>query len=285
MKTRLNESPDRLGHFVDSWRILVRSQPAICADLFAGRAALLYGGAPSARRGRRRSDRAMAIARRNHRVADWRLQCCRHVNDPVTGLKTCPGFTGRRPTRSEWRMASVTFSLLVTNQASVSYQWQLNATNLARGQRSGDQFDQLEPEFERREFQLSRFQRVRLRHERAGHVDGDPGHESAGGGARFSTSARTNVQIVYSKLVAAASATNTANYVFIGGSAGDQRGAERGRGDGGVDDGGADLWEQLFAGDQRGAGPGDDTQPDCHEHDGDIFWRCRLRRRIWAVRR
>ncbi len=49
---------------------------------------------------------------------------------PYTGVTTRRAFIGRPPTRRRWKMARVAFSVLVTNQSSVSYQWLLNNTNL-----------------------------------------------------------------------------------------------------------------------------------------------------------
>ena len=81
-------------------------------------------------------------------------------------------FICNRPIRLAIEDDNVTFSLLVTNQSNVSYQWLLNTTNLPGAITSVSSFDQLEFEFERADFQLCRFQRGRFGHERAGAFDG-----------------------------------------------------------------------------------------------------------------
>ena len=49
---------------------------------------------------------------------------------PYTGLTNTPGIYAQPTNATAIEDGTATFSLLVTNQASVSYQWRLNATNL-----------------------------------------------------------------------------------------------------------------------------------------------------------
>jgi hypothetical protein len=80
----------------------------------------------------------------------------------------------------------------------------------------------------------------------------------------------TNVVVVYSKLVEAASATNVANYVFTNGLAVTRAALNADNQTVVLDDRAADLWQQLLARHQRRARPGGDAEHDCHEHDGDF---------------
>jgi hypothetical protein len=137
---------------------------------------------------------------------------------PFTGMTDAPGIYLQPTNVTGVENGTVTFSLLVTNQANVSYQWLLNATNLPGA---------ITPVLALTNVSLSlngeAFNCVVSN--ASGSVTSAPAILTVNADTNPPTVVQavnigtTNAQIVYSKLVGAASAENIANYVFTDGLA------------------------------------------------------------------
>jgi len=137
---------------------------------------------------------------------------------PFTGLTNAPGIYLQPTNITGVENYGVTFSLLVTNQSNVSYQWLLNATNLPGAITSILTLTNLSLSLNGRIFSC-------VVSNAAGSVtsapalltvDRDTNPPAVIQAVNFGT---TNLQIVYSKLVEAAGATNIGNYAFTDGLA------------------------------------------------------------------
>ena len=138
---------------------------------------------------------------------------------PFTGLTNRPGIYVEPPTNTTVvENSGAAISLLVTNQANVSYQWQLNGTNLPGANSPVLTFSNLGLSWSGAIFSC----RVT---NAAGAVTSTPTLLTVRPDTNPPTIlqvenlSHTNVQLAYSKVVEAASATNTANYVFTNGLA------------------------------------------------------------------
>ena len=137
---------------------------------------------------------------------------------PYTGLTNLPGIYWQTTNTTAVEEGNVTFSLLVTNQSSVAYQWLLNATNLPGA---------VTPVLTLTNLSLSLNGQIYscVVSNAAGSVtsapalltvDRDTNPPTVIQAVNFGT---TNLQIVYSRLVEAAGATNIGNYAFTDGLA------------------------------------------------------------------
>ena len=136
---------------------------------------------------------------------------------PFTGLTNTPGiYLQPAASTAGVENGNATFSLLVTNQANVRYQWRLNATNLPGAVASVVTLTNLSLSLDGQVLSC-------LVSNAAGSVTSTPSILAVMPDTNPPTVVQavnigtTNVQIVYSKTVAAASATNAANYVFTNG--------------------------------------------------------------------
>jgi regulation of enolase protein 1 (concanavalin A-like superfamily) len=138
---------------------------------------------------------------------------------PFTGLTNMPGIYLQPATNTAGlENGTATLSLLATNPAPVSYQWRLSGTNLPGANSSALVLSNLSISWSGRSF-------VCVVSNMAGSVTSAPSILTV----RADTNppailnvvnlGLTNVQVTYSKMVEAASATNTANYVFTNGLA------------------------------------------------------------------
>ena len=132
---------------------------------------------------------------------------------PFTGLTNLPGIYQQPANETEIEDGNVTFSLLVTNQSNVSYQWLVNSTNLPGATASILTLTNLSLNANGQSFSC-------VVSDPAGSVTSAPALLSVEPDTNPPTVVQalnigtTNVQIVYSKIVAAATATNIANYAF-----------------------------------------------------------------------
>jgi regulation of enolase protein 1 (concanavalin A-like superfamily) len=138
---------------------------------------------------------------------------------PFTGLTNMPGIYFQPATNTVGlENSTVTFSLLVTNPAPVSYQWQLSGTNLPGASSSTLLLSNLNLSWSGQAFSC-------VVSNLSGSVTSTPSLLTVLADTNPPTIlnavnlGHTNVQITYSKVVEAASATNTANYVFTNGLA------------------------------------------------------------------
>jgi len=135
---------------------------------------------------------------------------------PFTGLTNFPGIYLQPTNTTGVEDSSVTLSLLVTNQSNVSYQWLLNATNLPGA---------ITPVLmlTNASFSLNGQTFSCVVSNPSGSVTSAPAILTLSRDTNPPTVVQainigtTNVQIRFSKILAAASATNTANYVFTNG--------------------------------------------------------------------
>jgi regulation of enolase protein 1 (concanavalin A-like superfamily) len=136
---------------------------------------------------------------------------------PFTGVTNIPGIYVQPPTNVVgFENGSANFSLLVTNQANVSYQWLLNSTNLPGANASVLALSNLTMSLNGRIYACvvsnasgSVTSRTSLLTVLA---DTNPPTVS-----RVINLGLTNVQITFSEIVEAASATNLSNYAFTNG--------------------------------------------------------------------
>jgi len=135
---------------------------------------------------------------------------------PFTGLTNTPGIYWQPTNTTGVENGSVTFSLLATNQSNVSYRWLLNATNLPGAVAPVITLTNLSLNLSGEIFSciVSNAQGSVTSAPAILTVDRDTNPPVV---ARVFNIGTTNVQIAYSKLVEAASATNAANYVFTNG--------------------------------------------------------------------
>jgi len=135
---------------------------------------------------------------------------------PFTGLTNFPGIYLQPTNTTGVEDSSVTLSLLVTNQSNVSYQWLLNATNLPGA---------ITPvlTLTNASFSLNGQTFSCVVSNPSGSVTSAPAILTLSRDTNPPTVVQainlgtTNVQIRFSKILAATSATNTANYVFTNG--------------------------------------------------------------------
>src|SRR5665213_3072579 len=135
---------------------------------------------------------------------------------PFTGLTNTPGIYWQPTNTTGVENGSVTFSLLATNQSNVSYRWLVNATNLPGAVAPVITLTNLSLNLSGEIFSciVSNAQGSVTSAPAILTVDRDTNPPVV---ARVFNIGTTNVQIAYSKLVEAASATNAANYVFTNG--------------------------------------------------------------------
>ena len=137
---------------------------------------------------------------------------------PYTGLTNLPGIFWQPTNATAVENGSVTFALLVTNQASVSYRWLWNNTNLPGANASVVSLSNLT-------LGLSGTILSCVVSNAAGSVTSAPAlltvapDTNAPVVVRVYNLGLTNVAVVYSKLVAGLSATNVGNYGFTNGLA------------------------------------------------------------------
>ncbi len=137
---------------------------------------------------------------------------------PFTGSTNLPGIYLQPTNTTAIENDNITFSLLVTNQSSVSYQWHLGTTNLPGATTSILTLTNLSLSLNGRTFSC-------VVSNASGSVTSAPVTLTVNRDTNPPTVVRafnmgaTNVAIVYSKLVNAASATNVANYAFTNGLA------------------------------------------------------------------
>ncbi len=136
---------------------------------------------------------------------------------PFTGLTNKPGIYWQPVANTIGvENGNATISLLVTNQANVGYQWQLNSTNLPGAATPVLTLTNLSLGLSGEVFSC-------IVSNTAGSVTSAPAlltvirDTNPPVVVNVLNIGMTNVQVVYSKLVAAASATNAANYVFTKG--------------------------------------------------------------------
>jgi regulation of enolase protein 1 (concanavalin A-like superfamily) len=136
---------------------------------------------------------------------------------PFTGATTFPGIYSQ-PVNNTVGIESgnVGFSLLATNQANLGYQWRLNGTNLPGANACVLVVSNLSLSWSGQSYSC-------VVSNGSGSVTSTPSVLTVVADTNPPTVAHianmglTNVQIVYSEMVEAASATNTANYVFTNG--------------------------------------------------------------------
>lgn len=137
---------------------------------------------------------------------------------PFTGLTNTPGIYLQPTNMTITEEGNVTFSLLVTNQSNVNYQWILNTTNLPGANTPILALTNISPNLNGQIFSC-------VVSNAAGSVTSAPALLTVDRDTNPPTVVQminigtTNVQIVYSKVVAAASATNVADYAFTDGLA------------------------------------------------------------------
>ena len=138
---------------------------------------------------------------------------------PFTGLTNMPGINLQPATNTVGvENGTATFSLLATNPAPVSYQWRLSGTNLPSANSSVLVLSNLSISWSGRSF-------VCVVSNMAGSVTSTPSILTMLADTNPPTILNvvslgiTNVQVTYSKMVEAASATSAANYVFTNGLA------------------------------------------------------------------
>jgi hypothetical protein len=137
---------------------------------------------------------------------------------PYTGVMNTPGIYWPPTNTTGVENGSVTFFLLVTNQASVSYQWLLNSTNLPGASSPVVTLTNLTLGLSGELFSC-------IVSNAAGSVTSAPALLTVNRDTNPPVVVKvfnigpTNVQVVYSKLVAAAGAANAANYEFSDGLA------------------------------------------------------------------
>jgi hypothetical protein len=137
---------------------------------------------------------------------------------PFTGLTNVPGIYLQPTNTTAVENYNVTFSLLATNQSSVSYQWHLGTTNLPGAITPVLTLTNLS-------FSLNGQSVSCVVSNALGSVTSAPALLTVVRDtipltvAQAINNGATNVEIVYSKLVNAASATNIANYAFTNGLA------------------------------------------------------------------
>ena len=102
---------------------------------------------------------------------------------PFTGVDNTPGIYWQPTNTTAIEDGTVAFSVLVTNQASVSYQWHLNATNLPGANSPVITLTNLSLSWSGETFCCVVSNAAGFGHERAGHLDGDPGYQPAGRGS------------------------------------------------------------------------------------------------------
>ena len=135
---------------------------------------------------------------------------------PFTGITNRPGIYWQPTNTTAIESGSVTFSVLVTNQSSVSYQWQLNTTNLPGATAPATTLTNSSLSWSGETFRC-------VVSNPLGSVTSAPAILSVIRDTnppvvvQANNLGTTNVQIVYSKLVAAATATNLAHYTFTDG--------------------------------------------------------------------
>ena len=136
---------------------------------------------------------------------------------PFTGLTNKPGIYVQPATNATAiENSSVTFSLLATNQAAVSYQWRLSGTNLSGANSPVLVLSNLNLSWNGQSY-------VCVITNVAGSVTSTPAMLTVLADTNPPTVVNvvnlglTNVQITYSKVVEAASSTNVANYFFTNG--------------------------------------------------------------------
>ncbi len=136
---------------------------------------------------------------------------------PFTGLTNMPGIYFQPATNTTAiENSSATFSLLVTNQANVSYQWRLSGTNLPGANSSALVLSNLNLSWSGQNFSC-------VVSNVSGSVTSTPSILTVMADTNPPTILNvvnlglTNVQVTYSKMVEATSATNAANYVFTNG--------------------------------------------------------------------
>ncbi len=137
---------------------------------------------------------------------------------PFTGLTNLPGIYLPPTNTTAVENGNVTFSLLVTNQSNVSYQWLLNATNLPGA---------ITPVLTLTNLSLGLSGQILscVVSNASGSVTSAPAILTVARDTNPPTVVQTvnlgttNLQIVYSQPVAAAGATNIANYAFTDGLA------------------------------------------------------------------
>jgi regulation of enolase protein 1 (concanavalin A-like superfamily) len=135
---------------------------------------------------------------------------------PFTGVTNTPGIYWQPTNTTGVENGSATFSLLVTNQSSVSYRWLLNTTNLPAA---------ISPVITLTNLSLSLNGGILscIVSNAAGSITSAPAMLTVVRDTNPPVVVQainigiTNVQIVYSEPVAPASATNVANYVFTNG--------------------------------------------------------------------
>ena len=137
---------------------------------------------------------------------------------PFTGLTNVPGIYLQPTNATGVENGNVTFSLLVTNQSNVSYQWLLNTTNLSGAITPVLTLTNLSLGLNGQIFSciVSNASGSVTSTPAILTVEPDINPPTVIQAANIGT---TNLQIVYSKPVGAASATNTANYAFTDGLA------------------------------------------------------------------
>ena len=138
---------------------------------------------------------------------------------PFTGLTNMPGIFLQPATNTvSLETGTATFSLLATNPAPVSYQWRLSGTNVPGANSSVLVLSNLNLSWNGQSF-------VCVISNMAGSVTSTPSILAVRADTNPPTILNvvnlglTNVQVSYSKMVEAASATNAANYVFTNGLA------------------------------------------------------------------
>jgi len=138
---------------------------------------------------------------------------------PFTGLTNTPGIYIQPATNTiSLENGTATFSLLATNPAPVSYQWRMSGTNLPGASSSVLVLSNLNLSWSGQSF-------VCVVSNAAGSVTSTPSILTVSADTNPPTVLNvvnlglTNVQITYSKVVEAASATNVVNYVFTNGLA------------------------------------------------------------------
>ena len=135
---------------------------------------------------------------------------------PFTGVDNLPGIYWQPTNATVVETGAAMFSVLVTNQSSVSYQWQLNATNLPGANSPVITLTNLSLNWNGEMFSCVVSNAV-------GAITSAPASLSVIRDTnppvviQANNLGTTNVQIVFSKLVAAATATNLADYVFTDG--------------------------------------------------------------------
>jgi len=137
---------------------------------------------------------------------------------PFTGLTNVPGIYLPPTDATGVEDGNVTFSLLVTNQSNVSYQWLLNSTNLPGATTSVVTLTNLSLSLNGQAVSC-------VVSNASGSVTSAPAILTVNRDTNPPTVVQafnlgtTNLQMVYSKPVAAAGATNVANYAFTDGLA------------------------------------------------------------------